>query len=231
MDAGPLAGGRSQTGWIAFAGVYLLVAGTMNAIWGFAALTDREVLRERALAWSNLTTWGWLSPWSPPRSSSSPAALVLARRVVGRLLAIVIALAGLFVNFLSIGAYPVWSILAPGRERPRPLGGHRVRRRVRMSQLVAGRRFEEGHRTRPAGGPRSRRRARAGTARRRPPSGSPRRCRCRCPPPRRSPRNEDRPHGDEEDPEADPAVPHLVSPLAANWSAAAYRTSSTDPPP
>jgi len=27
-------------------------------------------------------------------------------------IAIVIALAGLFVNFLSIGAYPIWSILA-----------------------------------------------------------------------------------------------------------------------
>ena len=38
--------------------------------------------------------------------------LVLARKVVGRAMAIVIALAGLFVNFLSVGAYPLWSILA-----------------------------------------------------------------------------------------------------------------------
>ena len=61
MDPGPLGGGRSRTGWIAFAGVYLIVAGVMNGIWGLAALSDSEVLRERALAWSNLTTWGWLS--------------------------------------------------------------------------------------------------------------------------------------------------------------------------
>ena len=49
MDAGPLGGGRSRTGWITFAGAYLLVAGAMNAIWGLAAVTDREVLREGAL--------------------------------------------------------------------------------------------------------------------------------------------------------------------------------------
>ena len=29
MDAGPLGAGRSRTGWIAFAGAYLLVAGAM----------------------------------------------------------------------------------------------------------------------------------------------------------------------------------------------------------
>ena len=111
MDAGPLGGGRSRTGWIAFAGTYLLVAGAMNGIWGLAALTDREILREGALAWSNLTTWGWLSVVAAA-SQLVAGALVLARRVVGRLLAGVIAFAGLFVNFLSIGAYPVWSILA-----------------------------------------------------------------------------------------------------------------------
>lgn len=94
-----------------FAGVYLLVAGTMNAIWGLAALTDRRVLLEEALAWSTLTTWGWVSV-AVAAVQLSAGALVLARRVVGRVLAIAIAMAGLFVNFLSIGAYPTWSILA-----------------------------------------------------------------------------------------------------------------------
>lgn len=111
MDAGPYAGRRARTGWIAFAGAYLLVAGVMNGIWGLAAVTDREVLRESELAWSNLTTWGWLSLVAAA-SQLVAGALVLAHRVVGRALAGVIAFAGLFVNFLSIGAYPVWSILA-----------------------------------------------------------------------------------------------------------------------
>ena len=111
MDPGPLAGGRSRAGWIVFAGAYLLVAGVMSAIWGLAAVTDREVLREGDLAWSNLTTWGWLA-LAAAAAQILAGALVLVRRVVGRFLAGVLAFAGLFVSFLSIGAYPVWSILA-----------------------------------------------------------------------------------------------------------------------
>ena len=111
MDVGPLSSPRTRTGWIAFAGVYLLVAGAMNGIWGAAALTDRDVLIEDGLAWSTLTTWGWLSV-AVAAVQLSAGGLVLARKVVGRVLAIGIALAGLFVNFLSIGAYPIWSILA-----------------------------------------------------------------------------------------------------------------------
>ena len=42
----------------------------------------------------------------------SAGTLVLTQKVVGRALAAVIALGGLFVNFLAIGAYPIWSILA-----------------------------------------------------------------------------------------------------------------------
>jgi hypothetical protein len=111
VDAGPLTGGRSRTGWLAFAAVYLLVAGTMNAIWGLAALTDRDVLVADGLAWANLTTWGWASV-AVAAIQLAAGALVLARLVVGRVLAAVIAFAGLFVNFLSVGAYPVWSLIA-----------------------------------------------------------------------------------------------------------------------
>jgi hypothetical protein len=111
VEAGPFLSTRTRAGWLVFAGVYLLVAGTMNAIWGLAALTDRRVLLEEGLAWSTLTTWGWVSV-AVATVQLSAGALVLARRVVGRVLAVAIAMAGLFVNFLSIGAYPIWSILA-----------------------------------------------------------------------------------------------------------------------
>ncbi len=111
MEAGPASGPHVRAGWIVFAGVYLLVAAIMNAIWGVAALTDREVLLEGKLAWSTLTTWGWISI-AAAAIQLSAGALVLARKLVGRALAIAIALGGLFVNFLAIGAYPIWSILA-----------------------------------------------------------------------------------------------------------------------
>jgi hypothetical protein len=111
VEAGPASGPHARTGWIVFAGVYLLVAGVMNAIWGLAALTDSDVLVEGELAWSTLTTWGWVSI-AVAVVQLSAGALVLVRKVVGRALAAAIALGGLFVNFLAIGAYPIWSILA-----------------------------------------------------------------------------------------------------------------------
>jgi hypothetical protein len=111
VEAEPASGPHARAGWIVFAGVYLVVAAIMNAIWGVAALTDRETLVEHDLAWSTLTTWGWASV-AVGAIQLSAGVLVLARRVVGRALAIAIALAGVFVNFLAIGAYPIWSILA-----------------------------------------------------------------------------------------------------------------------
>jgi hypothetical protein len=111
VEAGPASGPRVRSGWVVFAGVYLLVAGVMNAIWGLAALTDREILLDGKLAWSTLTTWGWVSV-GVAAVQLSAGVLVLARKVVGRALAIAIALGGLFVNFLAVGAYPIWSILA-----------------------------------------------------------------------------------------------------------------------
>jgi hypothetical protein len=111
VEAGPASGPRVRSGWVVFAGVYLLVAGVMNAIWGLAALTDREILLDGKLAWSTLPTWGWVSV-GVAAVQLSAGVLVLARKVVGRALAIAIALGGLFVNFLAVGAYPIWSILA-----------------------------------------------------------------------------------------------------------------------
>ena len=38
--------------------------------------------------------------------------LLFARKLGGVIMAIVISMCGILVNFLSIGAYPVWSIVA-----------------------------------------------------------------------------------------------------------------------
>jgi hypothetical protein len=75
---------RPGRGWVAFAGVYLLVAGGMNVVWGLVAFTDREVFVERDLVWATLTTWGWLQ------------VAVGAVQLVGG----------------TLGGYPAWSILA-----------------------------------------------------------------------------------------------------------------------
>jgi hypothetical protein len=111
VASGPLSSPRATAGWITFAGIYLIVAGVMNGVWGLAALTDRQILDGERLAWATLTAWGWASV-AVAVVQLAAGSLVLARMVVGRALAIAVALGGLFVNFLAIGAYPIWSILA-----------------------------------------------------------------------------------------------------------------------
>jgi hypothetical protein len=99
------------SGWIAFAGAYLLVAGGMNLIWGIVALANKSAFVESGLVWSTLNTWGWIAIVSGGAQMLA-GCLVLARRFAGQWLAGVLAVVGIFVSFFSAGAYPIWSIIA-----------------------------------------------------------------------------------------------------------------------
>ena len=60
--------GRSTTdrsdagyGWVAFAGVMLVIVGSLNVIYGIAAISDsRFYVRDVAYVLSDLNTWGWV---------------------------------------------------------------------------------------------------------------------------------------------------------------------------
>lgn len=65
MEAGqgsrPSAGGE-YSGWIAFAGVTMLILGSLDAIWGLAAIVNDEIVvvgGQGALIF-DITTWGWV---------------------------------------------------------------------------------------------------------------------------------------------------------------------------
>jgi hypothetical protein len=71
MEAGSTPPVRSDTrstgadelsGWIAFAGVVLIIVGSLDALWGLAAILNDEVVvvgGQGALI-VDLTTWGWV---------------------------------------------------------------------------------------------------------------------------------------------------------------------------
>jgi hypothetical protein len=104
-------GDELRSGWVAFAGAYLLVAGGMNLIWGIVALANKSAFVENGLVWSNLNTWGWIAIVTGGVQMLA-GCMVLARRFAGQWLAGILALVGIFVSFFSAGAYPIWSIIA-----------------------------------------------------------------------------------------------------------------------
>lgn len=102
--------GRKLSGWVAFVGIYLVVAGVLNVLWGVAALSDKRVFEEDSLVWSNLSFWGW-TVLVVGVAQLIGAVLVARQRVGGPIIAGFLAFMGLGVNFLSIGAYPIWSAI------------------------------------------------------------------------------------------------------------------------
>jgi hypothetical protein len=99
------------SGWIAFAGSYLVITGLFNLIWGITALSKKSYFVEGGLVWSDLQFWGWVAI-AVAATQFTVGALLFARKVAGMLMAIVVAMVGILVNFLSIGAYPLWSSIA-----------------------------------------------------------------------------------------------------------------------
>jgi hypothetical protein len=102
---------ESGSGWIAFAGAYLLVAGGMNVIWGIVALANKSAFHESGLVWSSLHTWGWVSIIAGALQVLA-SLMVFSRSFAGQWLAGILAILGIFVCFFSAGAYPIWSIIA-----------------------------------------------------------------------------------------------------------------------
>jgi hypothetical protein len=99
------------SGWVAFAGAYMFVAGAMNIIWGIVALSNKSAFHESGLVWSTLNTWGWVAIVTGTLQVVA-GLMILARRFAGQWLGGVLAVVGIFVTFFSAGAYPIWSVIA-----------------------------------------------------------------------------------------------------------------------
>lgn len=101
---------RSPQGWATFVVVYLVLAGVLNLIWGIAALENKAYFASNGLLWSTLNTWGWIAIILGAIQMLG-AGLVASRNAAGAVIAVFLAFCGIMFNFLSIGAYPVWSVI------------------------------------------------------------------------------------------------------------------------
>lgn len=101
---------HSSPGWAIFVAAYLVIAGVLNIIWGIVALDNKSYFVSGGLLWSELNTWGWVAIIVGAIQILG-SILVAARRAGGAIIAGFLAFFGIMLNFLSIGAYPVWSVI------------------------------------------------------------------------------------------------------------------------
>lgn len=101
---------QSSPGWAVFVAAYLAIAGVLNVVWGIVALDNKSYFVSGGLLWSELNTWGWVAIIVGAIQILG-SMLVAARRAGGAVIAGVLAFFGIMLNFLSIGAYPVWSVI------------------------------------------------------------------------------------------------------------------------
>ena len=99
------------TGSAVFAAILLMVAGTVNVIYGIAAISDSKFfVNDNKYVFSNLHTWGWITLLLGILALFAGFSVVRGG-VFGRIIGIFVASITAIGALLSVGgAYPFWSL-------------------------------------------------------------------------------------------------------------------------
>jgi hypothetical protein len=99
------------TGRVVFAGIVLLILGTLNIIYGIGALDDANIfVNDTRFILTNLNTLGWVLIVVGVFQLTGGFSL-MAGNTYGRVIGIIAGSIGAIVALLSIGgAYPWWSL-------------------------------------------------------------------------------------------------------------------------
>jgi hypothetical protein len=115
MEAGqgsrPPAGGERST-WIAFAGVMMVILGSLDALWGLAAILNNEVVvvgGHGALIF-DLTTWGWVQLLLGVLVGLTGLGLLVGN-AVARVLGISLLAINAILQIVWFSAAPLWAFL------------------------------------------------------------------------------------------------------------------------
>lgn len=99
-------------GRAAFAAVLLIIAGTLNVIYGIAAISEAHFFTDADTHFvlSGLNTWGWITVLLGVIELTGGFSL-LSGNAYGRVIGIVAASLGAIGSLLGVaGAYPFWSL-------------------------------------------------------------------------------------------------------------------------
>lgn len=102
----------NPNGWVTFAGFMMIIAGFFQSIFGLVAIFKPSVLiaTDKQLVLLDYTQWGWIHLITGIILLLSASSL-FAGRLWGRTVAIILATISAVLNFGSIWAYPIWSIM------------------------------------------------------------------------------------------------------------------------
>jgi hypothetical protein len=94
-----------------FAGVLLMVAGTLDVIYGIAAVSNSNFfVNDTQFVFSSLHTWGWITIIVGVIELTAAFSL-FAGGVYGRIIGILAASIGALASLLNVGgAHPWWSL-------------------------------------------------------------------------------------------------------------------------
>jgi hypothetical protein len=99
------------TGWIAFAGVMMIISGGLNALYGLIAVVNDEwvVWTNRASLYLDISQWGWVHLIVGLVLMLAGIG-VFSGRMLARIVGVIAAAVSLFVNFMFVPAYPLWAL-------------------------------------------------------------------------------------------------------------------------
>jgi uncharacterized membrane protein HdeD (DUF308 family) len=98
---------RPGEGWIAFAGIVLMLAGLLNFVWGIAAIDESTFFTDegRYVIFDELKTWGWFILVVGVLQVIA-AVSIWNRHVYGQIFGIFSASVSILVLLFTVNAYP-----------------------------------------------------------------------------------------------------------------------------
>lgn len=114
MATEPTYGARTGEGWLTFAGIMIIVLGTLNIIWGIAAI-DRSgfFVGETKLIFDDLRTWGWIVLIIGGLQVLAGFGIFI-RNQLARWFGVAVAAVNVIAALASIEAYPFWALVIVG---------------------------------------------------------------------------------------------------------------------
>jgi hypothetical protein len=100
------------TGWIAFAGIMMIIGGALHAFYGFVAAVSNDWT-----GWSNVDNvfldvqaWGWVAIIVGIIVIACGVG-VFSGNILARTVGVLLAALSLITNFFFIPVYPIWAIV------------------------------------------------------------------------------------------------------------------------